>query len=55
MPSLDFKFKKNQNYAINHMLLTIPCSFNKFCDFHKFSGEIPNHLKAVKTSDRVRI
>ena len=55
MPSLDFKFKKNHNYALNHMILTIPCSFNKFCDFHKFSGELPNHLKAVNTSDRVRI
>lgn len=38
MPTLDLKFKKNPKYALNHMLITVPCSFNKFCDFHKFSG-----------------
>lgn len=38
LPSLNFKFKKNKKYSHNQMLITIPSSFNKFVEFHKFAG-----------------
>ena len=54
LPSLNFKFRKNRKYTHNQMLLTLPCSFNKFVEFHSYSGERPLPLKSHQT-DRISI
>ena len=56
LPSLNIKFKKNKKFAHNQMLVSLPCSFNKFVDFHQFSGELPRHLKVnAKDQDKIKI
>jgi hypothetical protein len=37
LPILNFKFKANRKYQHNQLLITIPCSFNKFFTFNKIS------------------
>ena len=39
IPTLSFKFKTNKHYQHNHILLSVPLSFNKFFTFHPILDE----------------
>ena len=54
LPILKLKFKPNRKYQHNQLLITIPCSFNKFFTFKSVSQSFTHQFQS-SNSDFIHI